>query len=287
MLDGEGPGPGARPGVAGVAPGAGCITLDALGRSYRELNRTLRALTARRGVSRISVTNVLGQRYIGTGLRGEIEVMLYGTPGNDLGAFMDGPVIYVYGNAQDGVGNTMNSGKIVVYGNAGDIAAMSMRGGKIFIRGNVGSRSAIHMKECGEKRPLLVVGGTAHDFFGEYMAGGTAILLGLNLGPGEYHKANFIGTGMHGGEIFIRGRVDPYQLGAAVKISQPAEDDMRLIADAVGEFAELFGYDVDEIMHENFLKLSPKSLRPFAGLYHAGSRDDSYNGDGAGECLGE
>ena len=37
-----------------------------------------------------------------------------GTPGNDLGSFMDGPKITVRGNAQDGCGNTMNNGIIVI-----------------------------------------------------------------------------------------------------------------------------------------------------------------------------
>jgi glutamate synthase domain-containing protein 3 len=35
--------------------------------------------------------------------------------GNDLGMFMDGPLITVHGNVQDGVANTMNNGRICIH----------------------------------------------------------------------------------------------------------------------------------------------------------------------------
>jgi len=84
------------------------------------------------GIKKIRLYNVYGQRYIGTNLRSKINLEVHGTPGNDLGVFMDGPEIIVYGNVQDCCGNTMNDGYIVVHGRAGDITGYSMRGGKIF-----------------------------------------------------------------------------------------------------------------------------------------------------------
>ncbi len=39
--------------------------------------------------------NVCGQRYIGTDLDNHVSIDIYGTPGNDLGAFMNG-VVTVY-----------------------------------------------------------------------------------------------------------------------------------------------------------------------------------------------
>ena len=50
-----------------------------------------------------------------------IPIEIYGTPGNDLGAFMSGPTVIVHGNAQDGCGNTMNEGQIIIHGHAGDV----------------------------------------------------------------------------------------------------------------------------------------------------------------------
>src|SRR4030065_601948 len=165
----------------------GIATINVMNMHYRNLNSLIKAHN--NPIKGIHVRKVYGQRYIGTGLKGSMELHLYGTPGNDLAAFMDGPTVYVHGNAQDGVGNTMNSGKVVVYGRAGDIAGYSMRGGKIFIRDDAGYRVGIHMKEYGSQKPVLVVGGTAQDFLGEYMAGGIMVILGLTFKEGDRHKS--------------------------------------------------------------------------------------------------
>ncbi|HID18060.1 TPA: hypothetical protein EYP27_00795, partial [Candidatus Bathyarchaeota archaeon] len=124
--------------------------------------------------------NVNGQRCIGGGIRAKVKIIVEGVPGNDLAAFMDGPTIIVKSNAQDCVGNTMNDGKVVVHGNAGDALGYGMRGGRLFIKGDVGYRVGIHMKAYMDKNPVLIAGGFARDFLGEYMAGGFLIVLGLN-----------------------------------------------------------------------------------------------------------
>jgi glutamate synthase domain-containing protein 3 len=242
------------------------VKMDAGGVYYRELNANLRkAITD--SVRRIELRNVYGQRYIGTDLDKPVVIEIFGTPGNDLGAFMNGPRIIVHGNAQDGCGNTMNDGEIIVHGHAGDIIGLSARGGKIFVREDVGYRAGIHMKEYRGRRPALVIGGTAQDFVGEYMAGGVLILLGLNLKEGENHKANFIGTGMHGGVIYLRGSVEEYQLGKEVGVAQLEEVDRQVLKQLVGEFAAHFGYDADEILNHKFIKLFPRWLRPYGRLY--------------------
>jgi glutamate synthase domain-containing protein 3 len=242
------------------------VKIDAGGVYYRELNASLRkAITD--SVRRIELRNVYGQRYIGTDLDRPVIIEIFGTPGNDLGAFMNGPRIIVHGNAQDGCGNTMNEGEIVVHGHAGDIIGLSARGGKIFVREDVGYRAGIHMKEYQGRRPALVIGGTAQDFVGEYMAGGVLILLGLNLKKGENHKANFIGTGMHGGVIYLRESVEEYQLGKEVGVARLEEADHKVLKELVGEFATHFGYDAQEILKYKFIKLFPRWLRPYGRLY--------------------
>jgi glutamate synthase domain-containing protein 3 len=161
----------------------------------------------------------------------------------------------------------MNNGEIIVHGHAGDIIGLSARGGKIFVRDDVGYRAGIHMKEFEDKKPVLVIGGTAQDFFGEYMAGGTVILLGLNLKEGEYHRAKFMGTGMHGGVIYLRGSVDSYQLGREVGVVELEGEDFRVVTELVREFASHFNYDAEEILKHKFSKLYPKWLRPYGMLY--------------------
>lgn len=242
------------------------MKIDTTGIHYRELNARLRNVVSN-GVQKIELHSVHGQRYIGTNLGKPVEIEIFGTPGNDLGAFMDGPRIVVRGNAQDGCGNTMNSGEIIVHGHAGDIVGLSARGGKIFIREDVGYRAGIHMKEYQDKKPVLVVGGTAQDFLGEYMAGGILILLGLNLSEGEYHKARFIGTGMHGGVIYLRGNVEDYQLGKEVGVEKLEENDHQILNQFIGEFSAHFGYEIEEILKHSFIKLFPRWLRPYGRLY--------------------
>lgn len=241
----------------------GVVTMNAAGIHYRDLNFLIKSYS--NPFKRIEVHNVNGQRYIGTNLKGHVKLHVHGTPGNDLAAFMDGPTIYVYGNAQDGVGNTMNSGKIVVHGHVGDIAGYAMRGGKIFIRNDAGYRTGIHMKEYGDQKPILVVGGTAQDFLGEYMAGGTIVVLGLTLEEGETHKARFVGTGMHGGTIYIRGQVA--HTAKEVKIMELEKNDWNLLKPIIDEFCNYFNFDADNIFAGEFKKLVPSSTRPYGRLY--------------------
>jgi len=242
------------------------VKIDASGVYYRELNDVLREAIGN-GTRRIELRNVYGQRYIGTDLNVPVEIEIWGTPGNDLGAFMNGPKIIVRGNAQDGCGNTMNEGEIIIHGHAGDIIGLAARGGKIFVREDVGYRAGIHMKEYQDRKPALVIGGTAQDFAGEYMAGGVMVLLGLTLGEGEPHKARFIGTGMHGGVIYLRGSVEEHQLGKEVGVAELEDNDRRVLKQLVSEFARHFDYNADDIMQHKFVKLFPRWLRPYGRLY--------------------
>ena len=240
--------------------------INAEGMYYRELNQLLRTLD-NDGAERIKVQNVYGQRYIGTDLEKNMCIDIYGTPGNDLSAFMNGQRIVVHGNAQDCSGNTMNDGEIVIHGHAGDITGYAMRGGKIFIRDDVGYRAGIHMKEFKSKKPYLVVGGTAQDFLGEYMAGGVMVVLGLTLNNGERHRARFVGTGMHGGVIYVRGEMPENHLGKEVKIMDINKSDFKLIQSLVKEFCDWFNMDFDEIMRGKFSKIVPFSHRPYGSVY--------------------
>ena len=242
------------------------VKIDTAGIYYRDLNAQIRQLVDE-GVEHIELLNVCGQRYIATDLSRPVDIKIFGTPGNDLGAFMNGSRIEVFGNAQDCMANTLNAGEIVVHGHAGDICGMAARGGKIFIRDYVGYRAGIHMKEYQEKKPIVVVGGTGQDFLGEYMAGGVLVVLGLSLKEGEIHKANFIGTGIHGGVIYISGGFEPYQLGKEVGVADLDEKDQKVLGGLVNEYCGHFKCDAESIMRRQFKKLYPKYLRPYGRLY--------------------
>jgi glutamate synthase domain-containing protein 3 len=242
----------------------GIWKIDAEGMYYKDLNSLLRSACSK-GAEKIEIRNVCGQRYIGTDLDAEVEIDIYGTPGNDMGAFMSGPCITVHGNAQDGCGNTMNDGQIIVHGQAGDLTGHSMRGGKIFVRDDVGYRVGIHMKEYKRKIPDIVIGGAAGDFLAEYMAGGVVLVLGLTLGECERCKARFVGTGMHGGVIYERG--DILEVGKGTKIMKVGKRDMQVIERLLKEYCEHFGADYKKLVNSKFHKIVPVSKRPYGNLY--------------------
>lgn len=241
------------------------MELDVNGLSYREVNDWLRQCE-RNGVQRVTLRNVQGQRYIGTGLSNRMRIDIEGTPGNDLGAFMDRCSINVYGNAQDAVGNTMNAGRIVVHGQAGDVVGHSVRGGEIYIRSDVGYRGGIHMKASAEKAPLLIIGGMARDFLGEYMAGGTVIVLGLESRMVSL-TGNYLGVGMHGGVIYLRGQVEPYKLGRGVSMQPVTGEDMTCLRRYLAPYCAEFDFDLEQVLDWEFTKLLPISTRPYGRLY--------------------
>jgi len=242
----------------------GICKIDAQDLHFKELNALLRELD-NNGAEKVELSNVYGQRYIGTDLKTKMKIDIYGTPGNDLAAFMDGPKIEVHGNAQDCTGNTMNDGEIVIHGRAGDITGYGMRGGKIFVRDDVGYRVGIHMKEYLNNKPFMIVGGTAEDFLGEYMAGGVLVVLGLTLGEGEKHKSRFVGTGMHAGIIYVRGEIS--NLGKEVQVMNTNEADLDQIRCLVKEYCGYFNADQEVIMKGKFVKIVPYSNRPYGRVY--------------------
>jgi len=255
-------------------PNLTTIAIDAAGLYYRELNERIRQAVCN-GARKIVLTNVTGQRYIGTNLHNSIErellatleIEIHGTPGNDLGMFLDGPTITVHGNVMDGTGNTMNRGRIVAHGRAGDITGFSARSGELFVRDNAGYRVGIHMKEYGDMRPVMVIGGSTQDFLGEYLAGGVVIIIGLTLNDGEPHRCSHIGTGMHGGRILIRGKVPAEQLGGGVGVFDLNDEDTALLKKYLVEYGRLFATDVSAITSDQFAKLAPMSTRPYKQMY--------------------
>jgi len=239
--------------------------IDANGLHYSVLNEKINE-AVRNGEKEIVLNNVNGQRFIGDGLTANVRLIINGVPGNDLGAFMKGPEIVVNNNAQDGVGNTMNGGKIVIKGVAGDVCGYGMRGGRLFIKGDAGYRVGIHMKGYKDMIPVIIIGGTAGNFLAEYMAGGILIMLRM-LGRNNNSKSDFLASGMHGGTIYTRGKVDKTQLGKGVEIVRVEDEDIKIITPLIEEYAQDLDLNPDDILNAEFTKLQPISTRPYAKLY--------------------
>ena len=238
------------------------MTLNVQDLDYKALNDNLRQMG-----KDCAITGCCGQRFIGAGMSDK-NITIEGIPGNALGAYLNGATITVHANAQDAVGDTMNEGKIIIHGNIGDAAGYAMRGGKIFVKGNAGYRAGIHMKAYKEKKPVMVIGGTAGSFLGEYQAGGVIVVLGL-----EAQNKKIVGffpcTGMHGGKMFLRSDCKDVKFPSQVTARPAGEGDMEEIEAYVGEYCDLFGYDRNAVLDAPFTVVTPDSKNPYKQMYVA------------------
>jgi len=235
------------------------MKIDATDMEYAVLNETLRESTDRD----FEITGLLGQRFIAAGAEAR-HVALHGTPGNALGAYLNGAVIEVYGNAQDAVGDTMNDGRIIVHGNIGDAAGYAMRGGSIYVRGNAGYRAGIHMKAYRDKVPHLVIGDVAGSFLGEYQAGGVIVVLGLE--SDRPIVGNFPCTGMHGGVVLLRSDLSGVILPKGVHADRVdvAESEFAPI---IRTYCRLFGADEQAVLSGVYTRITPDSSNPYKQMY--------------------
>lgn len=236
------------------------IPVVSLGTShFKEANEAVRAALSR--VDALCLSDVYAQRYLGCAMPAGKRLEIHGTPGNDLGCYMDGGSIEVFGNAQDQIGNTMNCGSLVIHGRCGDAAGYGMRGGEIFVRDGCGWRVGIHMKQYQDKCPIIVIGGDAGNFLGEYMAGGIIVLLGT---AGEY-----LATGMHGGIIYLKHPVPEAHITDGLVQEPIDETDYAQLRPLLERYCSYFEGEVDPSIQQDatWYKIRPASSRPYGSMY--------------------
>lgn len=237
------------------------MNIVARGLDFKTLNEQIKATDGD-----VCIDECYGQSFIGTALSGR-KITINGTPGNAMGSYLNGGTIQVNGNAQDAVADTMNDGEIVIHGNVGDALGYAMRGGEIYVKGNAGYRAGIHMKEYEDKKPVIVIGGKAGSFLGEYLAGGVIVVLGLDAD--NVPVGNFTGTGMHGGSIFIRTNKELIGLPPQVAVTIATDEDLQEIAPYLIEFGSYFGITGNDIMKDRFYVLRSNAKNPYKQLYTA------------------
>ena len=223
------------------------MNVEAKGLDYRALNEAIRAAGPA-----CRINGCLGQRFIGAGMRGR-QVEIDGIPGNALGAYLGGGTITVNGNAQDAVGDT---------------AGYAMRGGEIYVQGNAGYRAGIHMKAYQDQQPVIVIGGRAGSFLGEYQAGGTILVLGLHT-DGKPAAGYFPCTGQHGGRVIFRDDVSAIRFPDQVTPHPPTEEETALLRPLVERWCALFGGDAEALMDGPFTVVTPDSKNPYRQMYAA------------------
>ena len=233
--------------------------IDAENLEFSELNAIIRE------AGDCEIKNCLGQRFIAAGMSYR-SIKIGGTPGNALGAYLNGGTVEVFGNAQDAVGDTMNDGKIIIHGSIGDAAGYAMRGGEIFVKTDAGYRAGIHMKAYKDKVPVMVIGGRTGSFLGEYQAGGLIIVLGLNT-DGKPIVGNFPCTGMHGGKLFLRSKCEGIVFPKQVTARPASPDDIKEIEKYVGEYCALYGEDFESLISSDYTVVTPDSKNPYKQMY--------------------
>ncbi|MFC1488507.1 FAD-dependent oxidoreductase [Thermodesulfobacteriota bacterium] len=171
-----------------------------------------------------------GQHGIGgriwSGDNAPVYVKVEGRSGQRVGSMgYPNTFIEVMGPASDDVGWLNAGAKIVVHGHATNGVANAMAQGKIYVGGNIGSRGMTMTKYNPRfDPPELWVLGSAGDYFGEFMAGGIAVICGHE----PQNPENILGyrplVGMVGGKVFFRGPHGGYSQTDA-KITPIADED--------------------------------------------------------------
>ena len=124
------------------------------------------------------------------------------------------------------------------------------------------------MKAYKEKQPVLVIGGNAGSFLGEYQAGGTKIVLGLTDDE-KPNVSHFPGTGMHGGKMFLRSACTGSRFPSQVHARCATDEDLMEIKDYIKEFCNHFCLDESEILNSKFTLITPDSKNPYKQMYVA------------------
>ncbi len=136
-----------------------------------------------------------------------VHVRIEGNAGQRTGSLgYPNTFIEIMGPVSDDVGWLNAGAEIVVHGNAGNGLANAMAQGKVYVAGNTGSRGMTMTKSNPRFAPPEVwVLGSVGDYFGEFMAGGIAVICGVN----GQDPDNVLGyrplVGMVGGKVFFRG----------------------------------------------------------------------------------
>lgn len=194
-----------------------------------------------------------GRRYLRIDARGQhgiggrlwkagnerVHVRIEGTAGQRVGSLgFPNTFIEVEGSASDDVGWLNAGATIVVKGLASNGACNAMAQGKVYIAGNIGARGMTMTKQNPRfAPPELWVLGSAGDYFGEFMAGGVAVVCGYNPQTPD----NVLGyrplVGMVGGRVFFRGPQPDYSRGDA-KLVPITDEDWRWLAQNLKIFVE-------------------------------------------------
>jgi glutamate synthase domain-containing protein 3 len=202
-------------------------TVDAHGKSTREVNQAVRAALAA-GRHEIEVLNPGSRHNLAVGILlgadqdRSARIVFRGDVGYFCGALSDGLEIEVEGDAGWSLGADMMTGTILVHGSSGSSTAPSIRGGLVVVKGDAGARTAI-----AAKGGIIVIGGGTGYMTGFMMQKGRLIVCG--------DAGEAFGDSMYEGELFCGGEIR--DLGSDTLLEEPTSDELAWLATTLEPFS--------------------------------------------------
>ena len=155
----------------------------------------------------------------------KIHIRITGHSGQRTGSLgFANTKIEIMGSASDDVGWLNAGAQIIIHGHASNGVMNGSAQGQVYVAGSIGARGMTMTKHNPRfDPPELWVLGSAGDFFGEFMAGGTAIICNFESQNGSYALGYRPFVGMVAGKAFIRGDIDGFSENDANLV--PISDD--------------------------------------------------------------
>ena len=227
------------------------------------------------GWRRFVVFDCRGGRFLACGLArcsANVQIEVFGDPGDYLGSGLEGPEVVVHGDAQDQIGQILKTGRLVVHGDVGQTFLYGAKGGSVFVLGSAAGRPLINAVG----RPRAIINGTCLDYLAEsFMAGdplnggGFVVVNGIRFeddGRIRELETPYPGSNLFslasGGAIYLRdprGIVDASQLNGG-RFAMLQDRDWSLIEPYLRENEAIFGIPVERLLSFEGVPLSPERV---------------------------
>ncbi len=184
----------------------------------------------------------------------DVEMEVYGTPGEYFGAFMQGGTIRLHGNAQNFTAMCMHHGILQIFGNAGKVCGYASKGGTIFILGDIVDRgwtNSVNDPRCQDLQIHIL--GSASKYCGESLMGGDFFFGGLyfdsagklRIQDRPYRGTKLLGGSSRGNMLFFDpyDRLDQHQY-AHGKLKKIAAEDWNYWKRMVVDTLRLSGVEI-------------------------------------------
>jgi NADPH-dependent glutamate synthase beta subunit-like oxidoreductase/glutamate synthase domain-containing protein 3/NAD-dependent dihydropyrimidine dehydrogenase PreA subunit len=174
----------------------------------------------------------------------EVNVRITGHSGQRTGSFgFPNTKIEIMGTASDDIGWLNAGAEIIVHGHASNGVMNGAAQGQVYIAGSIGARGMTMTKHNPRFSPpeLWILGSTG-DFFGEFMAGGIAIICNHE----SQNPSSALGyrpfVGMVAGKAFVRGGIEGFSENDAL-IAPISDEEWEWLLDNLKIFLSKINKD--------------------------------------------